>query len=237
MQLPQKYTAKVVNKASLCWKVTQLTLEFIEPSELTFEPGQFVSLMVGDTIFRAYSICSDYKDTTSLSLIIETGHEGKGSNFTRALNLGDTVTFIGPSGRYRLKQPYAQNIVFLATGTGIAPFVPMLHKLIDDNFEGKVTLFQGFRKDDDAFFTDLFEFFKSKLTNFDYKIFISQSTSNPKFLTGRINADLTQIIKPDAHYYICGHPNMVAETKKALIDVVVDPENVLTEEFTHSDKS
>lgn len=236
MQLPQRYTAKVTNKILLSWKVTKLTLEVIEPTELMFEPGQFVSLKIEDSCYRAYSICSDPKITKSLSLIIETGHDGKGSNFTKALKVNDTIFFIGPSGRYKVRQPYEKNICFLATGTGIAPFVPMIYKLINYNYNGSVRLFQGFRNDKDVFFIDLFDFFKSKLNDFDYKIFISQNTSDPKFLNGMINDDLTKIFNPDTQYYICGHPSMVAETKKSLSDMGVDSGKILTEEFSRSDR-
>ena len=128
MDLPKKRLAFVENKIQLTDKVCELTLRHHEP--MNFVPGQFINLHPLPNVYRAYSIASIADDNRHIKLLIENGHEGIGSNYVKLLKIEDQVDFIGPSGRLKLKEPLNTKLYFFATGTGIAPFISMFHKLV-----------------------------------------------------------------------------------------------------------
>ncbi len=237
MARPLLYAAKVVAKKTSTPKVTKLTLEYIEPSDMVFEPGKFVNLRCPNGKYRAYSIASDYNDTTSLDLLIETGHDGLGSNYVRELNLDDEVEIIGPSGLFTLRNPLPDHLIFYATGTGIAPFYAMFYKLRDLNYQGKIDVYFGVRSKDLIIEPETLEKFKKEINNFDFQIYLSRDNSLPEgniYKAGRVNQALEYATDFAAQYYICGHPDMVDYVSEQLTQKGIPEHNIIVEGFVHS---
>ena len=114
-----------------------VTVKLINPEIKPFRPGQFCSIRVAEGFFRAYSIASDYKNFSEYKFLVSIAHEGIGANFFRNIKLGDEIDFLGPNGHFFIQNPIADNLIFCATGTGIAPFIPMIQFLIDNKCERK----------------------------------------------------------------------------------------------------
>ena len=71
----QRFMAKVVGIRQLTHDVRQIDLELIEPSEITFKAGQFVSFEVPDartdrTVTRPYSIASGPGSPRTISVLL-----------------------------------------------------------------------------------------------------------------------------------------------------------------------
>jgi ferredoxin-NADP reductase len=236
MKRPQLVESIVTDKNWVSSKVIKLTLEHIKPLELDFTAGQFISLYVGEDKYRAYSICSSPHNSRKIDLIISAKHMGIGSSFVRLLKQGDTVKFIGPSGKFCLTDLLPENLFFFATGVGISPFISMLHTIQKNYPKAKTKLFQGVRFADEVLYRGTLEDFKENLANFDYEIFLSKE-EHPleKYLKGRI----TKVLEYDlpiqnAHYYICGNPYMVADIKKGLLDRGIPESAIFYEGFTYA---
>jgi ferredoxin-NADP reductase len=232
---PKRVTAKVTSIYILTRKVVQVDFEYIDPSEISFKPGQFFSLKVSDAKYRSYSIYSNYKNTKGFSIIAEIGHEGLGANYIKSLKIGDTVDLIGPAGRFGLKEPLTENLYFFATGTGVSPFISFFHKLQDDKYTGNIDLYFGVRHEQDLFFEDKLEEFAKSIKNFSYKIFISKP-EDPDFTgnTGRITQMTESVDTSNSQYYLCGNPDMITEVGDLLQKRGISKENIVYEAFTYA---
>ena len=110
---PTNFIGKVKNIGMLNKRDLVAEFEHVTPLEMDFRSGQFISLKAAEMAFRPYSIATDYKNKKSLSIIVSVDHEGVGANYLKQLKVGDEVKYLGPSGLFKLKEPYAQNLYFL----------------------------------------------------------------------------------------------------------------------------
>ena len=226
-------TGEGYSEPSLC----KITIELIKPETKPFRPGQFCTFRIAENIFRAYSIASDYKNFSEYEFIISIGHEGIGANYFRNLNLGDEVDFLGPNGHFFIKTPVAENIIFCATGTGIAPFIPMIEFLLDNKCDSKIALIHGMKEENNLeFYEEIHNNFASKCQNFMTKTYISRpQKESTKFIRGRITDEIKNLDLSKHHktqFYLCGHPDMVHEVSNILLQNGISEENIIAEEFT-----
>jgi all-trans-retinol 13,14-reductase len=217
---------KIYNIESTLQQKTQLYEDLYDfkyslPPELsTFISGQFIGLKVLKFPTRAYSIV-DIKDNL-LTLLIDV--ETK-SNYFRDTLVGDSINVLGPYGIYRYKET-PLNKVFIATGAGLAPFIPMIKDLYDKNFQGSVSLFFGMRyiEGDVVMKYYLNEIFGNR-NNFNYYrcVTMPQTTQSDSFV-GRVTSVVPLQIKDyiNTEFYICGSTEMVNDMAIVLKDKGAD---------------
>ncbi|MDS0221208.1 FAD-binding oxidoreductase [Haloarcula sp. S1AR25-5A] len=98
--------------------------------DLDFAPGQYVTLRLRNTP-RAYSLANSPSED-ELEFCIRLVPDGKlTSRLFERVRVGEAVVVRGPNGDMVLDPPSSRDMVFLATGTGVAPFKSM----IDYTFE------------------------------------------------------------------------------------------------------
>lgn len=228
---PQPFTARIIKKEAASSKTSRLTISLTNPEEMVFIPGQFVNLRCDAAKYRSYSIAGDYKNPRELLLLIDTAHDGVGSNYVRKITENSEVQLIGPSGKFLLHEPLPQQLYFYSTGTGLAPFLAMFYKLEDINYHGKIMLFAGFRRESEALELPLLENFKDRLRNFNYEICYS-APDNDGHEKKYITRDLKKHIDLSAQYYICGRPDMIDDVVTTLNNEGVHQENIIVEGFT-----
>ena len=117
---PEKNRATLVAKTALTPSIWRLEFELDEP--IRFVPGQYVKLRVAPFEWRDYSIAA--AADKRLTLLVSTRTGGDGSLYADAVKPGEATEIEGPFGGYRLERN-AHRKVFVATGTGLAPFLPM----------------------------------------------------------------------------------------------------------------
>jgi len=83
----------------------------------------------GEEMTRAYSIASPPSENGHVAFCLNRVQDGFMSNYLCSLGEGATITFQGPFGDFILR-PLLRDTVFIATGTGIAPFRSMLPWLL-----------------------------------------------------------------------------------------------------------
>jgi len=112
--------------------------------DFCFAPGQYATLWLthrGKTLARPYSIASSPSESRVLEFYINLVKDGK---MTPSLWQGDVIeglnsrdpgtkaVFTGPKGRFVLDDGDTRDLVFVASGTGLAPFISMIRKLNED---------------------------------------------------------------------------------------------------------
>ncbi len=128
----------------------------VRPDEkVDFSPGQYVTLRARDTP-RAYSIASSpAEDHLEFAIRRVPGGRLTSDLFTHVRE-GEDVVVRGPNGHMVLDDPSKRDVVFLSTGTGVAPFKSMIDYLFDQGWdayggtERDVWLFQGCAWEDDV---------------------------------------------------------------------------------------
>jgi Na+-transporting NADH:ubiquinone oxidoreductase subunit F len=200
--------------------VPQIFATSFMTAKLQTIPGQFVTFEVAPKEYRSYSIVGnqDIEDRSLLEFMVNTRPNGVGSKWFASPKL--TISAIGPSGNFRL-QDTALLKVFVATSTGLAPFVYMLSQLFAKDPNSKAVVYFGCVSNSYNI-TDLYLKQFEKYPNFDYKVCTDDechlNPSHEKFYCGRVTEAMQKQITDfvDTEFYVCGNPFMV----NAVVDML-----------------
>ncbi|MFP5383218.1 MAG: NADH:ubiquinone reductase (Na(+)-transporting) subunit F [Gammaproteobacteria bacterium] len=164
---------------------------------------------------------------------------GRMSSWVFSLKAGDKVTVYGPFGEFFAK-PTQNEMVFIGGGAGMAPMrshiFDQLKRLQSDR---KITFWYGARSMREAFYVEDFDELAKSNPNFKWHLALSepQPEDNWTGLTGFIhNVVYENHLKnhpapEDAEYYMCGPPMMTAAVIKMLVDLGVERDNILLDDF------
>jgi NAD(P)H-flavin reductase len=229
-----KITIQLVHKVNLLPNITCLI--FQSHDSFKFQPGQFLAIEVAPGVHRSYSLfyCGNAKPEyyptelkgletgKYIGLMINTKPDGVGSHWAKNIELKQEFPAVGCNGSFVIK-PSDKSKVFVATSTGIAPFVSMIENLLNQNAEENITLFFGSLTPQEDFSDHFFNLLQNKYSNFKvYKCYdnldIKDQSSNQKL--GRVTQIIPSIMTPEqmqvSDFYLCGNPMMVEATAKLL---------------------
>ncbi|MFN6935044.1 MAG: FAD-binding oxidoreductase [Tsuneonella sp.] len=121
--------SRIVSIERLAPEIVKLVLRTPPAATLRFLPGQYVDVLA-EGVRRSYSLANAPRADGLLELIIKRYPGGKLSEywFERA-KPNDLLRIEGPFGTFFLREDAPRDIVFLATGTGIAPVKALLEEL------------------------------------------------------------------------------------------------------------
>lgn len=214
----QRFTARVAAVAQLTHDVRQIDFELIDPREIRFKAGQFISfevpdLKTGRTVTRPYSISSGPSSVETVSLVLNLVPDGPGSTYLFGLKEGDRTTFAGPAGNFYLRDDPSRELLFVATGTGIAPIRSMLLANAERPQPARSTLFWGLRSQRDLYFEDDFMRLTRDLPGSTHVITLSRPECGWTGASGRVTTLIQRQIQDVRRLavYACGNSGMIAE--------------------------
>jgi ferredoxin-NADP reductase len=222
-------TARLTRSVTISEKTKHLEFDIEEVSSFDFVAGQFISVREphGDKfITRAYSIASPPRVNNTLDLCLNRVEAGFMSNFLCDLETGDVVKFHGPHGLFVLK-PEVQDMILVATGTGVAPFRSIAQHLFGADGSGQqrhngrhVWLVYGTRYPEDVYYQEEFEQLAAEQPNFHYIATLSRAKESWTGARGYVQEHVRRIVgeRKDMHVYICGLNEMVSSVRKLLIE-------------------
>ena len=201
--------AQVVHADWLSPHIREIVLKL--PRSLQWRPGQYALIRVAPFEWRPYSLASASGETARFLIDVRT--KGKGAAFADSLEPGDEVELQLPLGNFEIHSEEAENEetptrrrIFIATGSGIAPFCAA--------FE------EGIRADELLIFG---------CANTDEDLTLRLETPIPPIIRcitressdaafkGRVTDYLRMTgIDPHADYYVCGSPAMVADVRRVI---------------------
>ncbi|MBU9664329.1 ring-hydroxylating dioxygenase ferredoxin reductase family protein [Burkholderia multivorans] len=197
-----------------------------------FLPGQYVNIDVpGSGQHRSYSF-SSAPGETKVSFLIKKIPGGVMSSWLEAARPGDKLYLHGPLGSFYLRD-VQRPLLFLAGGTGLAPFLSMLEVLARAGSQQKIHLVYGVTRDLDLVQVDAIDAYVAKLPNFSYATVVAdEASSHPRkgWVTQHIPADALN--DGDVDVYLCGPPPMVDAVRKHFDDTGVKPNSFHYEKFT-----
>lgn len=228
---PRKQVGKVIKKIVIAENIFEIDIELGE--DCGYEPGQYVSLKVSENgVRRSYSV-AEYKDNV-VKLVVDISPMGLGSVYINNLVVGDEVEVMGFLGRFVLEEQEAmavETVYFVATGTGVAPLLPMIIKLLDSGFNGKIILWWGLRHKRGIYWISQLNDLKEKYSNFDFDIYLSQPETEWSGKVGHVGDDLDKTKTESSVWYLCGATNMIEEMKIKLKEKEIPEELINYEKF------
>jgi len=235
----QTLQASLARSSELSEFTKHLEFEVQGAARFGFVPGQWLSLKAstpeGEEITRAYSIASPPSEDARFAFCLNRVQDGFMSNHLCDMREGGEITFQGPFGAFILRPPL-RDTVFIATGTGIAPFRSMLHWLLADpsRHEGRqFWLLFGVRYEQDIYYREEFERLAQEHSNFDFLPTLSRGGPEWKGLRGYVQEHVSEIVgdRTDMHAYICGLDKMVGANRELLKSLGWDRKQILYEKY------
>ena len=208
-------------------------------SRFGFVAGQWLSLRQskpdGEEITRAYSICSPPADDNRFALCLNRVQDGFMSNFLCDMKTGEEVSLQGPFGDFILHPPL-RDTLFIATGTGIAPFRSMLHWLLAEKArhqEKHLWLLFGNRREEDMYYHSEFLRLAELDSNFHYLPHTESCRDGWQGLRGYVQRHVREIAQGrfDMHAYICGLDKMVKANRELLKSLGWDRKSIRYEKY------
>lgn len=127
---PKTIPCRISRIERLATDVVRVILRLPPAAAFTFLPGQYIDVIGPNGVRRSYSLANAPAADKMLELHIRAVEGGLMSDywFNQAKE-NDLLRLIGPLGTFFLRETTGQDLVFLATGTGIAPVKAMLEGL------------------------------------------------------------------------------------------------------------
>ncbi len=226
--------ATLVESHELAPEVRHFVFQAPEVQQLRYKPGQFVSFqetLDGKKITRAYSIAS-LPAGNRFELCLNLVHEGHFSPHLFAMKPGDSVEMTDPLGFFVVRNP-ANDAIFIATGTGIAPFRSMAPDYLAHPEAKALTLIFGARHEHTIYYRGEFEALAKQHANFQFWPTLSRPEPSWKGRTGHVQLHLLEAIgeRRDLDVYICGLKTMVDDVRAILKQMGFDRKQIIFEKY------
>ena len=233
------YKAHLLRSGSLSEVTKHLEFEIDGIDRFGFVAGQWLSFKQvkpdGEEITRAYSIASPPQDDSRLALCLNRVQDGFMSNYLCDMREGEEIRCQGPFGDFILRPPI-HDTIFIATGTGIAPFRSMLHCLFADEsrHHGKqFWLVFGSRYEKDIYYHEEFLRLAAEHPNFHYLPTLSRGSAKWQGLRGYVQEHVRDVVqdRADMLAYICGLDKMVSANRDLLKSLGWDRKQIRYEKY------
>lgn len=215
----QEFKAHVSRVKDLTHDVRELELRLHSPDAIDFKAGQWISLDVWHPrlkqhVPRQYSVASPSSQYQQINLLFNRVPDGPGSNYMFSLHEGDPVTFQGPNGSFFLQEKPGRDLVFVATGTGIAPFRSMLSTFLEESEAGTLTLYWGLRSQRDLYYQKELGALARRHPNFSFITTLSRPENGWNGSIGRVTSLVESNIASVSNvtFFLCGNGGMIRDT-------------------------
>lgn len=217
-----------------------LTFRSAPGDSFSFAPGQYITFYLtraGKSITRSYSFFSQAGDAGLFDLLIKQVPGGYGSTFLCGLSPESRQTFkvLAPLGRFLLREPDGRTVVLVATGTGLAPFIPMLEDLQARFPRHPAWLIFGNRFREDAIYYHELRALEAAWPAFHFLPVLSHPPSDGSWrgAVGHVE-DVLQARFPDlanSDVYLCGVPEMVNQTQELALRLNCPKDHLFVERY------
>ena len=243
-----KYNATVVGKILLRPDIMTLRVDTDEPRD-EFSAGQYTLLGLygreerspnstpetdpvapDKLIQRPYSIASATTQLSQLEFYISQVKSGQLTPRLFNLEPGDRI-FVSKRivGVFKLAEtPLNTDIVMIATGTGMAPYLSFLRSYLSSRPESKMAIIQGAAKQWDLGYFSELSFLENTFHNFTYIPTLTEADKTwngyQMWIEEMLDADILEkeaeiaVDPTKTHFFLCGNPKMVENVSGWLLE-------------------
>ncbi len=236
---PRFYDAVFSRIVSLSSTVKHFVFDYPKDADLGFTAGQFLMVHLekdGKPHKKPYSIASSPSlgKNRQIELCIKLVEGGYVSTYFFDRKEGDALHTSLPYGVFTVKEPWQDNLIFVGTGTGVAPLRGMIQNLYEKGCTKDTWLIFGNRYETDILYLDEWQELEKKHPNFHF----IPTVSRPKTWKGE-TAYVQEIVKKTfggktegLDFYGCGLVPMCQQLKTALLEMNIPKERIHFEQFT-----
>lgn len=215
--------------------VIEVVLRFPPGQAVRFLPGQYVDVIGKGGIRRSYSIANSPRQDGCIALYIKMVEAGEMSHYWfNEAQTNDLLRLEGPLGTFFFREDPPDTVVFLATGTGIAPVKALLEHL-DENPEevdGRRILFLWGNRRPEEFF------WKPDFANIDvgFTAVLSQAGHDWSGASGYVQDALleAEFDVEKAIVYACGSEVMIHSAREMLGEAGLPASRFYSDAFVSS---
>lgn len=197
--------------------VVRVVLRTPPKSALFYLAGQYIDVIGKNAVRRSYSIANAVREDAKLELHIRQVPNGIMSQYWFGeARANDLLRLEGPLGTFCLRNASTTNLVFMATGTGIAPVKAMLEALAaapETLSDKRIYVYWGGRTEEDLYWHPDFP-----ALDLTYRPALSRAGAQWSGATGYVqhavlaeNLDLA-----DTSVYACGSEAMIHTAREVL---------------------
>ncbi|WP_169796813.1 ferredoxin--NADP reductase [Chondromyces crocatus] len=229
-----------------------VTLHLVDPegSPFVFLPGQFLTLLVeleGETLRRAYSICSGLDEPTGgVAVTVKRVPNGRVSSLlvTQA-RPGDLLGVLGPSGNFTVSPDAARrrDLVLIGGGSGITPLFSMAQSVLAREPASTVRLLFANRSWDEIIFRAALESLEETYSGrFTVRHVLESAPEGWQGGLGRLDVEgctaeleglagaIDETLEPP-EFFVCGPEGLMAVVRDALRALRVPASRIHEERF------
>ena len=223
--------SKINSIVKLTDDVLKVTLRIPPNSNFKFNSGQYVNIIKGN-LTRSYSIANSSDHKNQLEFFIKKYTNGlMSAYFFNEAKINDLLRLEGPIGTFFLRDSSLKNIIFLATGTGIAPVKSILEGLekSHEQYQNKnLWVIVGARYQKDLFWEPNF-----KILNIKYIPVLSREDNDWNGAKGYVQDIVLkqQIDLENTQVYACGSNDMIKSAKELFFKNNLKENNFFSDAF------
>jgi NAD(P)H-flavin reductase len=242
-EAPQ-YNASLIRREDAHESLATFWVKF-DGDATPFESGQYMTIGVfvedpstptGTRIVqRPYSVASDpgVASTEGYEMYVRLVENGLFTPLLWRLPVGHGMRMIGPKGKFTLEPDDDRTHLFISSGTGNAPFVSMMKRMLREGAPRKAVFLNGVSYQRDLGYRDLLEGWEADAAagRGGYPVTFIPTVSRPSApendgwagRTGRVESIVAPVcdelgLTPDNTIaYICGNPDMILAAEQTLL--------------------
>jgi len=215
--------------------VIQVVLRLPPKNNFEYLSGQYIDIIGKNGTRRSYSVANAHSISDKIELHISHVQDGEMSQYWfNEAKENDLLRFEGPYGTFSLREKPQKNIIFLATGTGIAPVKSILEDMDFANEYAStknIIVYWGARISQDIYwqphFSRLSVSFNPVLSRAD-----EHWTGRKGYVQDAVITDSIDL--SDSVVYACGSDAMIHSAQQHLIACGLEKNNFYSDAFVSS---
>lgn len=169
------HNAKIITSEIVALGVKKISFQIED--EFIFQSGQYIWVEIGEMLVndpkgnrRAYSISAIPNENNIISIVARVGESGYIQSLF-SMDIGSAVKIHGPFGSsFVLKENISDNIIMIAGGVGVTPFISVINDCTQNSYSTKIRLVYLNNNKEVTPFLDELKAFRKNNSNFDYTL-------------------------------------------------------------------
>jgi len=232
----QNYKAKIIEKKLIGPSIVRIRCSI--EGNFNYKPGQYLNIVRDGTLIRSYSIASVPGNNEPVELHVQKISGGKMSTWLHTgVFAGSSLTVHGPYGTCHYDEGRGfQNMIMIATGSGLAPIWGILREALRLNHTGNIQIFHGSRSSSGLYLVEELKDIVKNHSNVKYYPCVSGPDVPEGFIKGRADAVALKLnpVMKNTRVFLCGHPEMVNSMKNRAFVAGADKKDILVDPFVFS---
>lgn len=236
----KQWETEVVRIDDITPTIKHVFLKLPEGEEINFKPGQYVQILApeyqgnDEEVYRAYSIASPPSKKHEIELLIGYIPEGIATTYVHQhLKVGDSLNIIGPFGDF-FYQDTDKPMVFIGSGTGIAPNLSILRYMQENNIQRPGVFISAGRKLEDLPLQEEFKQIAKDLPNINFVWSVTGAEPGTwegptEWVTDSLRKQIDSTAAMEA--YLCGSPRTIEQLVDILEEKGMPEEQIFYDKF------